>query len=159
MIGPSKEIYVFGDVLLHPISYKITKHYCQTCHALREMYSHHTYPQTTALATHRTENHLQKGPCLYSRQSIVFRQVTCVALLNHTSHSVEICALQTCCYSQNTNLKTLRSAIVHRISSKGLEYTSKQYQSQRNNQCLQDSIKNTSFKAGHVLDELTVYIL
>ena len=25
----------------------ITKHCCQTCHPLQEMYSHHTYPQTT----------------------------------------------------------------------------------------------------------------
>ena len=37
----------------------ITKHSCQTCHALREMYSHHTYSQTITLATNRTENHVQ----------------------------------------------------------------------------------------------------
>ncbi len=37
----------------------IAKHCCQTCHALQEMYSNHTYPQITTLATNRTENHLQ----------------------------------------------------------------------------------------------------
>ena len=36
-----------------------------------------------------------KSPCLCSRQSTVSRLLTCVALLNCTNLSVEICALQT----------------------------------------------------------------
>jgi len=41
--------------------------------------------------------------------------------------------------------KLMGSAIVHLIRSKGLEYTSKQYHSQRNSRCLQNSIEDTSF--------------
>jgi hypothetical protein len=45
------------------------------------------------------------------------------------------------------NLLLTGSAIVHRIRSEGLEYTSKQYQSQRNNHCIQDSTENIIVKA------------
>ena len=38
----------------------ITKHCCQTCQALQEMYSRYTHLHTTPLATNRIENHLQK---------------------------------------------------------------------------------------------------
>ena len=45
-----------------------------------------------------TRNSPSKCPCLYSRQSTVSRLLTCVALLYHTIHFVEICTLQTSCY-------------------------------------------------------------
>ena len=45
------------------------------------------------------------------------------------------------------------SAIVNRIRSKGLEYTSKQYQSQHNNQYLQDTALKTH------LFKRTLYVL
>ena len=49
--------------------------------------------------------------------------------------------------TKHKSKKLVGSAVVHRIRSKGLEYTSKQHQSQRNSLYLQDSLEDISFQS------------
>ena len=122
----------------------ITKHCCQTCHAL---------------FTHITPV-LKQLHWLPIEQRIIFKISMFVFKTIHGVSPTYLCSLvkpydpfRGNTRSANKLLltehksKNSRERDVHRIRSEGLEYTSKQYQRQRNNQYLKDSTENTSFQS------------
>ena len=108
---------------------------CQTCHALHLKFTHITPI-------------LKQLHWLVIEQSIIFK----ISVVFKTIHGISptyFCSLVKPYETLRGNMRSANnllltgSAIVHRIRSEGLEYTSKQYQSQRNNHCIQDSTENT----------------